>query len=143
MSKGHRISAFPRRAQLLYKSVRVRFLYVCGVSLSSVCSMLIQSFDQSNIARGFMTFGRYKLSVEEAQNLIGPAVIGVVIGSFAAYAVVAFASEYRVSGDVCVSLWSTVAEAILVFLSCVVGTISVFGLAPIVIGRLRSFKGDA
>jgi uncharacterized membrane protein len=83
------------------------------------------------------------LTVDEKQSLLGPTVIGCLLGAFAAYAVFAFASEYQLQGTTDASAWATAAEAMLAFMACVAGTVGILGLAPVVVGRLRSPRGDA
>jgi hypothetical protein len=84
-----------------------------------------------------------KLTVEEKQSLLGPAVIGCLLGAFAAYAVFAFASEYAVQEATSPTFWATAGEASLAFAVCVAGTVGFLGLAPLAIGRLRSRSSDA
>jgi hypothetical protein len=84
-----------------------------------------------------------RLSPSEKQTLLGPLVVGCLLGAFVAYAVTAFASEYRLQG-IDPSPWQVAAEAAVGFLVSVGGTVGVLGLLPIAIGRLRSKReGDA
>ena len=85
-----------------------------------------------------------KLTAEEKQSLLGPTVVGCLLGAFAAYAVFAFASEYQLQASTAPTFWATAAEASLAFVLCVAGTVGLLGFAPLAIGRLRSRRsGDA
>ena len=84
-----------------------------------------------------------KLTTDEKQSLLGPTVIGCLLGAFAAYAVFAFASEYQLQGAADANTWTTTAEAILAFVASVAGTVGILGLAPLIVGRVRSQRGDA
>ena len=83
-----------------------------------------------------------KLSVEERQSLLGPAVIGCLLGAFAAYAVFAFAAEFRLQSGSAQTFWATAGEACLAFVLCVAGTVGLLGLAPVAIGRLMARRGS-
>ena len=74
----------------------------------------------------------------EMQNLIGPTVVGCVLGAFSAYAVFAFASEYQLQSASGQNTLQTVSEASLVFIVCVVATVAIFGLLPVLIARRQS-----
>lgn len=80
-----------------------------------------------------------KLSRSERETLVGPAVVGIVVGIFFAVCTVAFNSEYKpaVSSD-----WSTTSDAVLSFLGGLLLAFLPFGLAPVLIGRLRSSAGS-
>jgi len=75
------------------------------------------------------------LSENERETLIGPAVTGVVVGIFCAVCAVAFNSEYTAAA---LSDWSTISDTILSFLAGFLVAFVPFGLAPVLIGRLRS-----
>lgn len=79
-----------------------------------------------------------KLTVEEKQSLLGPTVVGCLLGAFAAYAVFAFASEYQLQSGASRNTWATAGEAILAFAVCTAGTVAVLGCLPVAVGRLRS-----
>ena len=76
-----------------------------------------------------------RLSISEKQTLIGPLVVGCLFGAFVAFAVFAFASEYK---SLVGSWWQTVAEAGLAFLAAMIGTVCLLGVLPIAVQRLRS-----
>lgn len=84
-----------------------------------------------------------KLTADEKQSLVGPTVVGCLLGAFAAYAVFAFTSEYALSGAAQPTFWATVGEASLAFAVCVAGTVGLLGIGPLVVGRFRSQRGDA
>jgi len=84
-----------------------------------------------------------KLLSTEKQALIGPLVVGALFGAFAAYAVFAFSSEYRLSGNQ-VAWWQVLLEASLAFFVCVGGSVGLLGVLPVLIHRNRSgAKPDA
>ena len=84
-----------------------------------------------------------KLSSEERQTLLGPLVVGVLVGAFVAYAAVAFNSEFRLSG-LPVSDLQFIGEAALGFVLSVVATVGFLGVLPIAIHRKRARgKGNA
>ena len=83
-----------------------------------------------------------KLTTDEKQSLLGPTVIGCLLGAFAAYAVFAFASEYQLQGATDANAWATAAEAILAFVACVAGTVGILGLVPVIVGRVRSQRSE-
>ena len=80
-----------------------------------------------------------RLTRNEKQNFIGPLVVGGVFGAFAAFASVAFDSEYgpHLYSDSQFSLptISTV-HAFLAFGSVLVGVVVLFGVLPIVLPRI-------
>ena len=79
----------------------------------------------------------------DKRALVSPFVVGLLLGTFAAYAVLAFSSEYRLSG---IELhWSQVwLEASIAFIVCLGGSVGLLGLLPVVIRRSRaSEKRDA
>jgi hypothetical protein len=77
------------------------------------------------------------LTAQEKQALIGPLVVGIVLGALVAYAVFAFASEYALQGHPS-SIWRTAVEASIGFLVSVLGTVGTLGALPIAIQRLRT-----
>lgn len=79
-----------------------------------------------------------KFSHSERETLIGPAVVGIVVGIFFAVCNVAFNSEYKpaVSSD-----WQIVSDAMLSFLAGLLLAFLPFGLIPVLMGRLRSGAG--
>ena len=85
-----------------------------------------------------------KLSASEKQTLIGPLVVGCLLGAFAAYAVFALASEYELQGGVDHAALQSAGEAAITFIACVAGTVGVLGIIPVAIHRQRSRpEGDA
>lgn len=84
-----------------------------------------------------------RLSPSEKQTLVGPLVVGCLLGAFVAFAVFAFASEYELHGAA-VPLWQTGVEATLGFLVAATSTVAILGVLPIAIHRLVSGRsGDA
>ena len=83
-----------------------------------------------------------KLTVEEKESLLGPTVVGCLLGTFAAYSVFAFASEYQLQAGTAATFWATAGEASLAFAICVAGTVGLFGFAPLAVGRLRSRRNS-
>ena len=77
-------------------------------------------------------------STEERQNFVGPAVVGSILGAFAAYAVFALDSEYKLQTGGAPTTLQTATEAAVAFLVCVLGTVAVLGLVPVLIARRRS-----
>ena len=77
------------------------------------------------------------LTTQEKQALIGPLVVGVVLGAFVAYAVFAFASEYALQGHPR-SIWITAVEASIGFIVSVLATVGALGALPIAIQKLRT-----
>jgi hypothetical protein len=75
------------------------------------------------------------LSQNERETLIGPAVVGVVVGILFAVCTVAFNSEYVPAAS---SGWSTISDAMLSFFAGLLLTVVPFGLAPVLIARVRS-----
>ena len=80
------------------------------------------------------------LSSGERQSLIGPLVVGCLLGAFVAFAIVAFYSEVSLqSGRVG---WVRVlAEAAIGFLLSVLCTVGSLGVLPVLLHR-RSSKGS-
>jgi hypothetical protein len=80
-----------------------------------------------------------KLSRSERDALIGPAAVGVVLGIFFAVCTVAFNSEYKPAAA---SEWSTINDTVLSFFAGFLLTFLPFGLAPVLIGRLKASTGS-
>jgi len=78
-----------------------------------------------------------KLSPSEKQALLGPLVVGCLLGAFVAYGVVAFNSELRLNG-IPVGALRSVAEAVVGFLISVVCTVGLLGVLPVIIHRRRA-----
>ncbi len=83
-----------------------------------------------------------KLSPAEKQTLIGPLVVGCLLGVFCAYAVFAFTSEYRLQNGDPIDKWQTAAEAVVAFLVAVVSTVGLLGVLPISVHRWREKGGS-
>lgn len=75
------------------------------------------------------------LSPAEKQTLIGTLVVGCLLGAFCAYAVFAFASEYKLQNGDSIDEWQTAAEAVVAFLVAVVSTVGLLGVLPISVHR--------
>ena len=81
------------------------------------------------------------VSTSERQTLLGPLVVGCLLGVFVASAVFAFASEYRLQGSGG-NWWQIAAEAVFGFIASTLATVGLLGLLPIAIHRLPS-KGNS
>jgi hypothetical protein len=79
-----------------------------------------------------------KSSQSERETLIGPAVVGVVVGILFAICNVAFNSDYKAAPS---SGWSTISDTMLSFLVGFLSAFVPFGLAPVLIGRAKSGAG--
>jgi hypothetical protein len=81
------------------------------------------------------------LTKDEKQNLLGPLVIGIAFGAFAAFASVAFDSEYgpHLYADSQFSLITiSVVHAVLAFSSVAVAVVLLFGVLPVMLPRILS-----
>lgn len=78
-----------------------------------------------------------KLSSGEWQTLLGPLVVGVLLGAMVAYATIAFNSELKLNG-VPVGELQLIGEAVIGFVLSVVVTAGLLGVLPIVIHRKRA-----
>lgn len=76
-----------------------------------------------------------RFSQNERETLVGPAVVGIVVGIFFAVCTVAFNSEYKPAAS---SDWSTISDVMLGFLTGFFLAFLPFGLVPVLIGRLKS-----
>lgn len=81
------------------------------------------------------------LSHSEKQTLIGPLVVGCLLGAFVAYAVFAFASELALQDGQSIDKWKTAAEAAFAFLVATASTVGLLGILPIAIHRRRAKGG--
>jgi Sec-independent protein secretion pathway component TatC len=81
------------------------------------------------------------LSPSEKQTLIGPLVVGCLLGAFVAYAVFAFASEFELQNGESIDKWQTAAEAFFAFLVAAAATVGLLGVLPIVVQRWRAKGG--
>ena len=77
-----------------------------------------------------------KLSSTEKQSLLGPMVVGCLVGAFVAYAAIAFNSESKLQG-IEISVVQFVGDSLLGFLLSVVSTVGLLGVLPIVIHRIK------
>lgn len=77
-----------------------------------------------------------KLSKSERETLIGPAMVGSIVGIFAAVCTIAFNSEY---GSVTLSEWPTARDAMLSFLAGLFLAFFPFGVAPVLIARFHAY----
>ena len=92
-----------------------------------------------------------RLTKDEKQNLLGPLVVGSAFGAFAAFASVAFDSEYgpHIYSNSQFSLTTiSVVHAVLAFGSVLVAVVLLFGVLPVVLPRVlarfrRSKDGHA
>jgi hypothetical protein len=81
-----------------------------------------------------------KLSRAEKEALLGPVVVGCLLGAFAAFGVVAMDDEQRLSG-IAVACSHTAMEALVYFICCAAGTVAVLGVLPILMHRHSSTGG--
>lgn len=80
-----------------------------------------------------------KLSDSDKQQLLGPAVMGVLLGAFVAFVVLGFESEYHPEA----SSWEIGTQAVLGFLLSVAGVIAAFGVVPVILNRrMKKDKPD-
>ena len=79
-----------------------------------------------------------KLSAEERQSLAGPAAVGCLFGLLAAFAAVAFHSEYGAPPGTAASWSSLFVSGALAFASVAGGCFVVFGAVPVALNRIRS-----
>lgn len=83
-----------------------------------------------------------KLSAEERQSLAGPAIVGCLFGLLAAFAAVAFHSEYGTPPGVAASWFGLFVSGALAFASVAGGCFVAFGAIPVALERLRS-RGES
>jgi hypothetical protein len=88
------------------------------------------------------------LTKPERQNLLGPTIVGILFGLLAAFASVAFDSEYGpyIYAKAKYSLTTiSIVHALVAFSAVAGGVILLFGVLPIavprILSRLRSFGG--
>lgn len=79
-----------------------------------------------------------RLSTSETQTLIGPLVVGGLLGAFCAYSVFAFASEAVPQGEDAPNWWPPAVAAVMAVLGAIGGAVGLLGVLPIVFQRLRS-----
>jgi Mg/Co/Ni transporter MgtE len=96
---------------------------------------------QSGFAGYIALDNAMKLSPAEKQTLIGPLVVGCLLGAFCAYAVFAFASEYKLQNGDSIDTWQTAAEAVFAFFVAAVSTAGLLGVLPIAVHRWRAKGG--
>jgi hypothetical protein len=82
---------------------------------------------------------KMKLSQHERQALIGPAVVGIVVGILFAVCTVAFNSDYKPAAH---SGWLATSDVMLSFAGGFLLAFLPFGLAPVLVGRIRTDKGS-
>lgn len=70
----------------------------------------------------------------ERETLMGPAAVGVVLGMVFALCTVAFNSEYNAPAS---SDWASIVNPMLSFFTAFFLAFLPFGLAPVLIGRIR------
>ena len=73
-----------------------------------------------------------KITPPERDTLLGPTVIGVLVGAFTAFCVVAFDSDYGGT----IQLWQRVFRAMLGFFGGFLLAFVPFGLLPVLVTRL-------
>jgi hypothetical protein len=73
-----------------------------------------------------------KITPSERGTLLGPTVIGVLVGAFAAFCVVAFDSDYGGT----IQVWQRVVRAMLGFFGGFLLAFVPFGLLPVLVTRL-------
>ena len=80
-----------------------------------------------------------KLSSANKESLLGPAVVGVVCGIFAALATVAFNSDYGLAAyrGSPWPLWAiTTAQALTAFAVVAAAVFAIFGVVPVMLSRI-------
>jgi hypothetical protein len=77
-----------------------------------------------------------KITPSERDALLGPTVIGVLVGAFAAFCVVAFDSDYGGT----IEVWQRVFRAMLGFFGGFLIAFMPFGLLPVLVTRLMQRK---
>lgn len=82
------------------------------------------------------------LSPSEKHKLIGPLVVGCLLGAFVAYAVYAFASELALQNGQSIDKWKTGVEAVFAFLVAAASIVGLLGGLPIVVHRWRAKGGS-
>lgn len=75
----------------------------------------------------------------ERETLTGPAAVGVVVGIAFAVCTVAFNSEYKAPD---LSDWAIISDTMLSFFGGFLLAFIPFGLAPVIMGRVRSGTRD-
>ena len=80
-----------------------------------------------------------KFLQSEREMLIGPAAVGVALGIVFAACTIAFNSEYNAAAS---SDWATVGDTALISLGGFLVAFVPFGLAPVLIGRIRLGAGN-
>ena len=73
-----------------------------------------------------------KITQSERDTLLGPTVIGALVGVFAAFCVVAFDSDYGGT----IQIWQMVLRALLGFFGGFLLAFVPFGLLPVLVTRL-------
>lgn len=73
-----------------------------------------------------------KITPSERGTLLGPTVIGIMVGAFAAFCVVAFDSDYGGT----IQVWQRVLRTVFGFLGGFLVAFGPFGLLPILVGHL-------
>ncbi len=73
-----------------------------------------------------------KITPSERDTLLGPTLIGVLVGAFAAFCVFAFDSDYGGT----IQVWQRVLLAMLGFFSSFLLAFVPFGLLPVLVTRL-------
>jgi hypothetical protein len=73
-----------------------------------------------------------KITSSERDTLLGPTVVGILVGAFTAFCVVAFDSDYGGT----IQVWQRVLRAVLGFFGGFLVAFGPFGLLPILVARL-------
>lgn len=73
-----------------------------------------------------------KITPSERSTLLGPAIVGIMVGAFSAFCVVAFDSDYGGT----IPLWQKVLRTVMGFFSGFLIAFGPFGLLPILVARL-------
>jgi len=83
--------------------------------------------------------GAVPLSSSDRQNLLGPAVVGAVLGALAAFGVAAVHSEYGAHmAPLYPGITGLTAEALVTFALVAIATVIIWGCVPVLISRLAS-----
>jgi hypothetical protein len=80
-----------------------------------------------------------KISPSERSTLLGPTVVGILVGAFAAFCVVGFDVDYGGTMQVC----QRILNAVLGFFGGFLVAFAPFGLVPVLVTRLLQRNGGS
>lgn len=73
-----------------------------------------------------------KITPSERATLLGPTVVGILVGAFSAFCVIAFDSDYGGT----MQIWQIVLRAVMGFFGGFLVSFGPFGLLPVLVARL-------